>query len=251
VIGGTNVPAFDFVNDPTTQTANHLSLAGGTLTVTMNLADLSTTGLTNAFTSVPGSKLMQYVTRWVLCGTYPGGPGGNCKIYYVEAECQIVGCAANTFTFFGGQAASIDLCSVSACDPHVEVYPDAPSVDGGGNQVGGFTLTGSVNATTGAISIQVPASDIGNPSQSSLLEEVGSYSFASAYGQSTITNNEAEADQLPLEIDGVCCFNYQASATPASNVPEAPWTPELLGIGVVLVAAGVISERRRARRRSV
>jgi LPXTG-motif cell wall-anchored protein len=89
----------------------------------------------------------------------------------------------------------------------------------------------------------VPTADVGSPTQSSLLEEVGSYSFGSAHPQSGVTNTMAEVDQLPLEVDGVCCFNFQGQS--AAIVPEAPWTPALLGIGAALVAAGLFRRRRR------
>ncbi|HZU75508.1 MAG TPA: hypothetical protein VFA70_02020, partial [Dehalococcoidia bacterium] len=250
VIGGTNVPAFDFTNSKTLQNdANQLSLNAShtTLTVQMHLADLSATGLLSAVQKVPGAKLLQYVTRWILCAPYAGpGTSGNCKIYYAEAEVQVIGGTVGFFQFYAGQAASIDLCSVSACDPHVETYPDAPSFNSGGTQVGGFTVSGTANQSTGLITIQVPVNDIGSPNGKSLLEEVGSYAFGSARGQSLITNADAEADLLPLEIDGVCCFNFGPSQ-PTSNVPEAPFTPGLLVVGVALIGAGVVTERRRRR----
>ena len=249
VIGGANVPSLDFVNDSTTQMANQLNLSGGNLTVTMKLGDLSsntTTGIPHAFTTVPGTQFLQYVTRWVMCGTYPGGPGGNCKIYYAEAECQTVaGCSAGTYTFWAGRANSLDLCSVSACNPHVEVYPDAP-VDANGNTAAASMVnTGSsVDQTTGVVSIQVPVGDIGSPAPTTLLEEVGSYAFASAQAQSQLTNPNAELDQLPLTVDGICCFNFQNNEFPAS-VPEAPWTPGLIGLGVALILGGSLRRRRR------
>jgi LPXTG-motif cell wall-anchored protein len=102
--------------------------------------------------------------------------------------------------------------------------------------------------SNGVITVQVPTSDIGSPASNTLLEEVGSYSFGSAYQQSALTNNMAEADQLPLEVDGVCCFNFQANNLSAA-VPETPWTPALLGLGVALMAVGgVVARRRRSRR---
>jgi hypothetical protein len=112
--------------------------------------------------------------------------------------------ALGQYQFYAGQAQSIDLCSVSACDPHVIYYPEAPAT-------GGHTETGTVNCSTKpcTVTIKVAGADVGSPSTSSLLEEVGSYAFGAARLQSAITNTQAEADQLPLEVDGICCFNFK------------------------------------------
>lgn len=244
--GATDQQALDLVNSSAVNNqANQLSLSGSTLTVKMSLADLSAAAIATAATSVTGAQWVQYVTRWIQCGPYPGtGSAGNCPIYYALAETQVVAGQAGQFLFYAGKAGSIDLCSVSACDPHVEVYPDAPALDGSGTQTGGFTVPGSVS--NGVITLQVPTSDIGTPSQSTLLEEVGSYTFGSAFLQSQITNNMAEADQLPLEVDGVCCFNFQANGL-SPNIPETPWTPGLIGLGAALIVGGVALRRRRNR----
>jgi hypothetical protein len=37
----------------------------------------------------------------------------------------------------------------------------------------------------------------------------GSYTFAAARLQAAVTNAMAEADVLPLEVDGMCCFNFR------------------------------------------
>ena len=256
-----NQPALDFVNNSATGgLANQLSLSSdnSTLTVKMSLADLSAAAISSAASAVTGAVYLQYVTRWIQCGAYPGvGSAGNCPIYYAMAETQVVGGQPGPFTFFAGAANSVDLCSVSACDPHVEVYPDATALNGAGTQTGGFSVPGTV--TNGVISIPVPTANIGQPTRSTVLEEVGSYSFGSAYLQSQITNNMAEADELPLEIDGVCCFNFGVSGAstnvsppPGGGMPNSsraptPWSVTLVGLGVVLFAGGVAVRRRRRR----
>ena len=243
--GAANQPALDFVNNAAVKNrANQLSLSGdgSTLTVKMSLADLGGTAIANAATNVTGGQFLQYVTRWIQCGPYPGvGSAGNCPIYYAMAEVHVVGGQAGLFNFYAGKASSLELCSVSACDPHVEIYPDAPALNGSGTQTGGFTVAGG-SVSNGVITIPVPTGDIASPTQSTLLEEVGSYSFGSAYLQSQITNNMAEADELPLEIDGVCCFNFQGQ--PGKPIPETPWTPALIAIGVLLLGVGAAARRR-------
>ena len=42
------------------------------------------------------------------------------------------------------------------------------------------------------------------------VSTVGGYAFASAHEQGALTNAQAEADNVPLEIDGVCCYNFRA-----------------------------------------
>ncbi len=194
VIGGANVPGLDF-------TGNALALASktGVLTVTMKVANVSAAGVAGAASAVTGAQFLQYVTRWQMGNT----------IYYAMMETSPALAAAGTYEFYAGLAQSIDLCSVSACDPHVIYYPEAPAT-------GANSATGSVSCppTPSAsmpctIRISVAGADVGSPTSSSLLEEVGSYAFGAARLQAAVTNAMAEADLLPLEVDGMCCFNFR------------------------------------------
>jgi hypothetical protein len=187
VIGGTNVPGMDIVSS-----ALNLSPDGQTLTVTTKVADLSNPAGTAA--RIPGTQYLQYVTRWQMGNT----------IYYAAMS----NTAANKPTFYAGKAQSVDLCSVSACDPHVITYPE-PGV-GGTTEHGSIYCPSSPSATNPCtVTIKVAAADIGKPTSTSPLEETGSYAFAAAHLQGTTTNAQAEADDVPLEIDGACCFNFR------------------------------------------
>ncbi|HKV32632.1 MAG TPA: hypothetical protein VJT14_16630, partial [Candidatus Dormibacteraeota bacterium] len=62
-----------------------------------------------------------------------------------------------------------------------------------------------------SLTVRVKVADIGSPSASSLLEEVGGYTFGATIQEAMENNATAEADTVPLEIDGVCCYNFQAS----------------------------------------
>src|SRR5438093_12199140 len=186
VIGGVNVPGMDILS-------SQLSLSSRTLTITAKVADLTNPALTIA--RVPGAAYVQYVTRWQMGNT----------IYYAAME----NTALNQPTFFAGKAQSVDLCSVSACFPHVITYP--------GPAFGGSAETGSVSCPAApsasnpcTLTITVKVADVGAPTGSNLLEEVGGYAFASAHQQGALTNAQAEADNVPLEIDGVCCYNFRA-----------------------------------------
>ncbi|MHB8719131.1 MAG: hypothetical protein ACYDAC_09620 [Candidatus Dormibacteria bacterium] len=237
VVGGAPVPAMDVVG-------NHLSLSAdsSTLTVTMNVNDLSSSAISAAFSAVPGTTSLTYVTRWLepsnaTAGTCSLPASTACSLFYAMAEVTPAAVAggAPAVTFHAGTAQSIDLCSVSACFPHVVYYPEAAPA-------GNVLSSGTFNSSTGQISIAVPATDVGNPSQTTLLEEVGSYALASDHPQQAETNAEAQADDVPFEIGGLCCFNYMAA--PPVQAPEAPWTPALLLAGLLLAGTGMVLRRR-------
>ena len=188
VIGGTEVPGLDVLG-------TRMSLAGETLHIVTQVIDLAHPATT--VSAVAGASLLQYVTRWEMGNT----------LYYASMEEDGSGGAP---TFFAGASGSVDLCSVSACFPHVLTYPEA----GGG----GTAEKGSVScpptpsvATPCTLTIDVKAADVGRPSTGSLLEEVGTYALTESHQQSQTTNAQAQADNVPLEIDGLCCFNFRSS----------------------------------------
>jgi hypothetical protein len=202
VIGGSDVRGMDIVG-----TSLQLSADGTTLNVTTKVVDLSNPAATALALAIAGTNYLQYATRWQLGNT----------IFYAAME----NTAANTASFYAGKAQSIDLCSVSACFPHVITYPEPG--------FGGRAEPGSVNcpATPSAsnpcsLTIAVNVGDIGMTTAtaaSSLLEEVGSYTFASTIQDGMESNGSAQSDTVPLEIDGACCYNFKASV---QNGPPPP-----------------------------
>jgi hypothetical protein len=118
--------------------------------------------------------------------------------------------ALNQPSFYAGKAQSVDLCSVSACFPHVITYPEP--LLGGSQETGSIQcpVTPSVSNPC-TVTVTVKVADVGSPTTTSLLEEVGSYSLAASHQQGATTNAQAEADNVPLEIDGVCCYNFEAA----------------------------------------
>jgi len=187
VIGGFNQPGMDVQS-------SHLSLSpdGQTLNVTLQVTDLGHPLTTIG--GIPGATNVQYVTRWQLGNT----------VYYAAME----NTAANQPIFYAGAMQTIDLCSVSACFPHVMTYPE-PGAD---PTFTGKPETGSINCTSTpcTLTISVKIADVGSPTASSLLESVGAYSLAAALQEGAETNLTAETDTVPLEIDGVCCYNFTA-----------------------------------------
>jgi hypothetical protein len=188
VIGGTNVPGMDLLG-----TTLSLSSTRKTLTVTTKVADLSRPATTAA--SIPGTQYLQYVTRWQMGNT----------IYYAG---MYQSAAGGSPVYYAGQAQSVDLCSVSACFPHVITYPE-PGV-GGSAEHGSISCPASPSASNPCtLKIEMATPDIGSPSSSSLLEETGTYAFAASHEQGVTTNAQAQADDVPLEIDGNCCLNFK------------------------------------------
>jgi hypothetical protein len=190
VIGGTDVPGMDVIGSSVA-----LSGDGKTLDVTTKVVDLSNPAATAS--EIPGTTLLQYVTRWQMGNT----------IYYAAMSNN----GANQPSFYAGKAQSVDLCSVSACFPHVITYPE-PGL-GGASEPGSVSCPASPSATSPcSITMRVAVGDVGSPASRSLLEEIGSYAFAASHPQGLTTNAQAQADDVPLEIDGACCYNAQPGA---------------------------------------
>jgi hypothetical protein len=190
VFGGTNVPGMDLLG-----TSLALSPDNKTLTVKTKVADLSNLSATAA--AVPNTQMLEYVTRWQMGNT----------LYYAGMSSS----GSGSPSFYAGQTQSVDLCSVSACDPHVLTYPESGS--GGSAETGKVSCPSKPSAADPCtITITVAAADVGKPTPSSVLEEVGTYAFAASHAQGQTTNAQALADNVPLEVDGNCCFNFQATA---------------------------------------
>ena len=208
VIGGANQLGMDI-----RLSQMQLSADGQTLNVFMQVVDLSNPALTAA--RITGATNLQYVTRWQMGNT----------IYYAAME----NTATNQPSFYAGAAQSIDLCSVSACFPHVLTYPEpAPA----GNPPATFTGKrehGTITCPTTpsldnpcTVTVNVRVGDVGSPTANNLLEEVGGYALAATLQEGAETNATAESDTVPLEIDGVCCYNFQASVQNGGPPPCHP-----------------------------
>jgi len=220
VIGGTNIPGMDIVSSRL-----NLSTDGHTLNVITQVVDLSNPAATSVALTAP---LLQYVTRWQMGNT----------IYYAAMTNTV----ANQPSFYAGAAQSVDLCSVSACFPHVITYnePNAPPPNVSGVQESGTLQCPATPSATNpcTITVKVNVADVGNPTSSSLLEEVAAYAFAASHPQNTTGdpgsgNAEALADNVPLEIDGTPSYNFEAAVNNGGTPPchEADANGDLHGNG--------------------
>ena len=128
---------------------------------------------------------------------------GN-AVYYAAMENN----ATNQPIFYAGAMQTIDLCSVSACFPHVLTYPEP----GSGPTFTGKAEAGSISCPPSGpctLTIAVKVADIGSPTNASLLESVAAYSLAASLQEGAENNATAQTDTVPLEIDGVCCYNFK------------------------------------------
>ncbi|MFL5824366.1 MAG: hypothetical protein ACJ764_13095 [Solirubrobacteraceae bacterium] len=208
VIGGKNLPGLDILGSSLEVSSN-----GRTLTIKISVANLKDASATAA--KVPGTQLLEYVTRWQLGKT----------LWYAGMSTSPSG----SKSFYSGKSQSVDLCSVSACFPHVLTYPESGS--GGTSRQGKVSCPPHPSAKTPCtITIAVSAQDVGLPkspsrdiggvlSHARVLQEVGTYAFATSHPQGVTTNAQAQADSVPLQIDGLCCFNFSASPQVAHKPP--------------------------------
>ena len=187
VIGGRNIPGLDILRS----SLAYSSSAGHSLRVTMKVADLSHPSASAA--RVPGTQLLEYVTRWQMGNT----------LYYAGMSSTPSG----SRSFYAGQTKSVDLCSVSACFPHVLTYPE--SGQGGQPEHGTVSCPKAPSAASPCtITIDVAAGDIGHPAMGRLLQQVGAYALATSHPQGSTTNAQAQLDSVPLEVDGACCYDF-------------------------------------------
>jgi hypothetical protein len=181
----------------------------------MQVVDLTNPAGTIA--AIARATNIQYVTRWVM-----HNPTTNTDvIYYAAMESNVATAPAsgvNPPIFYAGKAQSIDLCSVSACFPHVITYPEPPPTATSPAAFTGLPESGSVNCPAlpsadnpCTLAITVNTADVGSPTANSQLEEVGGYALAATPQEGAENNASAESDTVPLEIDGVCCYNFKAS----------------------------------------
>jgi hypothetical protein len=153
---------------------------------------------TNALSATRAGAI-DYVVRFVGPAVVDPNTGAKNPIYFAAAELVPGG----AFTFYAGEAESVDLCSVSACTPHVINYAAPPQ--------GGILVTGSVVGTVSRygkdyVEIVVPRAVLGGLSAGSLMESLSGYVLARNKSASlTITTAEAEGGITPIEVDGACC----------------------------------------------
>lgn len=222
-LGGTNVPAADVTNVAVSRTGSTLHFA--VTTASGSLGDAATAAVT------PFAEL---VLRWQVGNT----------LYHAGVEEPAGGLSTS---YYAGTTKSVDLCSVSGCKPNYLTY-DAAAPNG-------QAVAGSKKTTpAGTVyTIDVPVSAVGNPPPTALLEEVQAFVTVAPHTAAvTLTNDQAFADEVPLQIEGTRTFNYQA-VTPADQagspvVPEAPAAVLLPLAGVGLGALLVARRRRLARR---
>jgi hypothetical protein len=145
-----------------------------------------------------GSQALNFVVRWsnkTKKGTSKAKE--RWPIRYLAAEFDPSGSPA----FYGGNAFTYELCSVSGCFPHGFLYPRPP--------LGGGKVYGKMKIVKGSrpdkLVFRIPFRRFGSRTRLR-MDSLSAYAFASPRSAATPpTNSEAEGDRLPVLVDGVCC----------------------------------------------
>ncbi|MEA2499162.1 MAG: hypothetical protein QOH26_1567, partial [Actinomycetota bacterium] len=145
-----------------------------------------------------GSQALNYVVRW--SNKSPKGTPVEERrwpIQYVGAEVD----AGGELSYYGGEAYTYDLCSVSGCFPHGFLYPKPP--------LGGTEIKGQLKIVKGAkpdkLIFTVPFRKFGNKLRLR-MDSFSAYSFASPRSANQPpSNGEVEGDRNPVQVDGICC----------------------------------------------
>jgi hypothetical protein len=211
-VSGVNYPGLDILGVSLLQN-------DANLVAEIKVSDLSKV---TAAAAAIGAPFIDFVVRFEY----------KSKLYFGAVELPA---GQDTGLFFDGASQSIDLCSVSACDPHILTYP-GPTVA----PLTSHLISGQVEAATNTIRLLIPRADVGNPQKGERLDSVGAYSFAqlgSAFAPET--NAQAQADQAPVEVDGACCFTPILGTQPGTGTPGPSPTPAAPGGPVTQADAGL------------
>jgi hypothetical protein len=182
-VNGTDYPGLDIVGSSLVASGDHLQ-------ATIRIVDPSKIA---AAAQAIGAPFVDILTRWEY----------KSNLYFAAVEVPASGQPAQ---FFDGASQTIDLCSVSACDPHVLTYP-GPAVAPLTSHLATGTITLPSKKSPGSIVIDVPRSDVGGPVTGDRLDSVGSYSLVQLTSAFVpMTNAAALNDEVPVEVDGACCF---------------------------------------------
>jgi len=226
-VNGPNFPGLDLWG------TSIVAKDANTLEATVTIDDPSQ--IVAASTSI-GEAFVDVVVRWEY----------KSKLYFAEAELPAAGQPA---VFYDGLSQSIDLCSVSACDPHILTYPGPGVAPLTSHLLTTGTVTPRSGSTPGSIVIDIPRADVGGPIDGDHLDSVGAYSLVSLYSANVgPTNAQAQNDQVAVEVDGACCFTPMLGSV---ILPDAPLSSALLiaGGAGAMGSAMFLSRRRRAARR--
>ncbi|MFN2582509.1 MAG: hypothetical protein ABR498_07195 [Candidatus Dormibacteria bacterium] len=192
-----------------------------TVEVTFTVKNLSSAFqqlATNAPTEAAGATGITYLLVWKY----------NNDVWFTSAKVDPSG----NFTYWAGRPQSDNFTATGG--PKYAIY------DAGSNA--NAISTASVDTTKGTITIDVPASDLGNVvSGTRLLDATGFSLVDRAAG--TASTTPALADQA----DETTAFD-DTLAIPTASTPEVPWTPALIVLGLAGIAGAGLRRRRLLQR---
>ncbi len=172
---GSNIPALDLKSVA-------LSDDSTSVTVTMQLADLTTTALATAPASSGGDGVL-YLTQM---------HSGN-NVYWVGAEVR-----AGVARYLTGTLGSINS---STSKKYITYNPDA---------VNSLSVQGSINAAApGTITMKIPKSLLGNPANGTVFTSVTGYTMTERGPLAPSTGSgTANATSLPIQVDAAGALSY-------------------------------------------
>ncbi len=189
-LGGTKVPGADILSVKVARKGTDLQLT------------VRTAGALQGAAVAAGTPTAQIVVRWQMGDV----------LYFAAAEAS----AAGGVSYYGGKTDAVDLCSVSGCKPNYLTYNAAPAPG---------VSSGSGSSDGNLYVIRVPLAAVGNPTGSSLLEEMMAFVTASPQAGVVPQNNGADfLDIAPLQLEGTKTFNARLGAASSADVP-APLLP--------------------------
>ncbi|MGB8650405.1 MAG: hypothetical protein WCD35_07050 [Mycobacteriales bacterium] len=228
-LGGTYLPGADILSVGLRRTSSTLDI---TVKTKSDLASAA---------AAAGVASAQLVVRWQMGDT----------LYFASAEQTAAG---GPVQFFAGRSATVDLCSVSGCKPNYLTYNQSATSSASGSTDGGYRIS-------------VPLAVVGNPSASSLLEEVMAFVTVNPKTGGLVPQDNVSdvADEAPLQVEGTRTFNYRAAAggpvtaalprtsssgAPANGTSSGALAATGLGttapaLALVLLGAGLLVRRRR------
>ena len=188
-LGGTYVPGADILSLKVAKQGSNIVFT------------VKTKGQLAAAAVAAKTPTAQLTIRWQMGDT----------LYFAAAQET----AAGNPSYFGGKSDTVDLCSVSGCKPNYLTYNAYPYKD---------VVAGSGSTDGGAYRISVPLSAVGNPSDSSLLEEVMGFVTVNPGGGGLVPQDNATNffDEAPLQLEGTKTFNARFGAAAATPVDQPP-----------------------------
>jgi hypothetical protein len=184
---GSSIPALDIKSVSLADNAN-------AVTVSMQVGDLSTAALAAAPAQSGGDGVL-YLTQW----------RANGNIYWVGAEVR-----AGQARYLTGSLGSINSATSKK---YITYNPDA---------INSLSVQGQINAAAGTITMTIPRSLVGNPTNGTKFTSVTGYAFSERGPLLPMASGTGNPSSLPVKVDasGAATFTAGDGAPKLDGVVE-------------------------------